>query len=161
MDDVWAMIRAGPSPALAQLAAQEKAGIAKPSPSDGHLLDIALQENRDLIPWLLEQGVNPNRRDTAGGTVLMYAAAQNLAEIVELLLRHGADVRAKNDSGETAFSYACANNALAAAKALHAAGAEINTIDAGGGSPLDWAKQWASKEFHEWLVEVGCVHAFY
>ena len=67
-------------------------------------------------------------------------------------------MRAKNDSGETAFSYACANDAFAAARVLHAGGAELNTVDAGGGSPLDWAKQWASKEFYDWLVGVGCEH---
>lgn len=158
MDDIWDIIKAGPSDDLARLAAREAERQTAP-PLDEHLLDIAFQANRELIPWLLQHGADPNRKDTVGGSVLMYAAADDLVELVELLVRHGADVGAKNEAGETAFSYACANNAFAAAKALHAAGAEINTVDAGGGSPLDWAKQRASREFCDWLVGIGCVHA--
>jgi uncharacterized protein len=70
-------------------------------------------------------------------------------------LAAGVDVNTCNDRGETAFSYACANNSLAAAKLLYARGADINTVDAGGGSPLDWAVSHASPEFRDWLISVG------
>ncbi len=76
-------------------------------------------------------------------------------ERVVALLEAGADVNAANERGETAFSYACANNALAVAKALFLRGAEINTVNAGGGSPLDWAVRWSSPEFRAWLIGVG------
>jgi hypothetical protein len=74
---------------------------------------------------------------------------------IAALLAAGADVNARNERGETAFSYACANNSLAAAKLLFARGADVNTVDAGGGSPLDWALCWSSPEFREWLAGVG------
>ena len=74
---------------------------------------------------------------------------------VVTLLEAGADINARNECGETAFSYACAYNALAVAKALFQRGAEIDTVDAGGGSPLDWAICQSSPEFREWLIGVG------
>jgi len=61
-----------------------------------------------MIPWLLEQGVDPDTPDSDGGTLLMGAAADNDLALTRLLLAHGADVNARNERGETAFSYACA-----------------------------------------------------
>ncbi len=58
------------------------------------------------------------------------------------LLDDGVDINARNERGETAFSFACANNSLSAARTLHSRGADINTVDVGGGSPLDWAVCW-------------------
>lgn len=74
---------------------------------------------------------------------------------VVALLAAGADINACNEQGETAFSYACANDSLAVAKVLYENGADINTVDKGGGSPLDWAVCHASPEFRAWLVGVG------
>jgi ankyrin repeat protein len=80
--------------------------------------------------------------------------ANNVARIAALLNR-GQDINARNERGETAFSFACANNALRSAKLLASRGADINTVDAGGGSPLDWAVCWSSPEFREWLIDLG------
>jgi ankyrin repeat protein len=71
------------------------------------------------------------------------------------LLDDGVDINARNERGETAFSFACANNCLAAARLLHSRGADINSVDTGGGSPLDWAVCQSSPEFREWLISVG------
>jgi ankyrin repeat protein len=86
---------------------------------------------------------------------MVEAIVADDAKRVVALLEAGADVNAVNERGETAFSYACANNALAVARALLVRGAEINTVDAGGGSPLDWAVCWSSPEFRAWLIEAG------
>jgi ankyrin repeat protein len=74
---------------------------------------------------------------------------------ISALLNAGVDINARNERGETAFSFACANNALSAAILLHSRGADINTIDSGGGSPLDWAVCQSSPEFRAWLIGVG------
>ncbi|MGO9464405.1 MAG: ankyrin repeat domain-containing protein [Isosphaeraceae bacterium] len=79
---------------------------------------------------------------------------ESLGRIIALL-DDGVDINARNERGETAFSFACANNALSAATLLHSRGADINTVDAGCGSPLDWAVCWSSPEFRAWLVSVG------
>jgi hypothetical protein len=83
------------------------------------------------------------------------AASSNDVNDVRRLLDDGEDINATNESGETAFSYACANDALEVAKLLYAHGANINTVDNGGGSPLDWAVCWSSTEFRDWLKGVG------
>ncbi len=83
------------------------------------------------------------------------AASSNDLDTVRRLLDAGEGVNAANEHQETAFSYACANNVFEVAKLLHERGAEINTIDEGGGSPLDWAVCWSSYEFRAWLREIG------
>ncbi len=86
---------------------------------------------------------------------LIRAVVADDVERLIALLDAGADVNARNEASETAFSYACAYNALAAAQVLFARGADINTVDAGGGTPLDWAVCQSSPEFREWLIGVG------
>jgi len=111
--------------------------------------------NRGLLPWLLDQGVGPDVPNTAGGTLLMHAAAQDDVALLRLLLDRGADVNRRNENGETALSYCCAYDSLACAKLLAERGADVNTVDRGGGSPLDWAVCQSSPELREWLVSVG------
>jgi ankyrin repeat protein len=122
---------------------------------DSALAWAAYLNNAGMLPWLLQQGVNPDTPDSGGGTLLMAAGETNDMELVQLLQRHGADINLRNHRGETAFSYACANDSLAVAKLLFLSGADINTIDVGGGSPLDWAVCWSSPEFRDWLTSVG------
>ena len=86
---------------------------------------------------------------------MLAAVADDDVERVVALLEGGHDVNAANERCETAFSYACVNNAVSVAKALFVLGADINTVDVGGGSPLDWAVCWASPEFRAWLIEAG------
>ena len=119
------------------------------------LLCAASFNNRDMIPWLLEQGVDPDSPYFGGGTLLQGAGADNDVKLARLLIARGANVNARNERGETAFSYACANNALAVAQLLFGSGADINTVDIGSGSPLDWAVCWSSPEFRDWLAKVG------
>jgi 26S proteasome non-ATPase regulatory subunit 10 len=88
---------------------------------------------------------------------MVTAVAANDAAAVARLLDAGADIDATNDKGETAFSYACANDALEVARLLHVRGADINTVDVGGGTPLDWAVCWSSHEFRDWLRSIGGV----
>jgi ankyrin repeat protein len=86
---------------------------------------------------------------------MISAVITNDIERLIALLDSGADINSRNERGETAFSFACSYNALPAAQALVSRGADINTVDVGGGSPLDWAVCHSSPEFREWLIGVG------
>lgn len=156
-DELQDAFGAGDMPAIERLL-KEQPSLSDGIRSDASPLHTAWHCNPDLIPDVLLLGVSPNQRDSSGGTVLMFAAADDATAILSALLARGADANARNDSGETAFSYACANDSFASARLLHAAGADVNTVDAGGGSPLDWAACWASWEFYNWLVSVGAKH---
>ncbi len=76
---------------------------------------------------------------------------QRVAEMLDA----GIDVNSANEHGETAFSFACAYDQFEVAKLLHARGAEANSVDVGGGSPLDWAVCHASQQFRDWLITIG------
>jgi len=76
-------------------------------------------------------------------------------EGMSMMLDAGFDVNAANERGETAFSFCCANNKIASAKFLFGRGANVNTVDAGGGTPLDWAVCWSSPQFRDWLAGIG------
>jgi ankyrin repeat protein len=72
-----------------------------------------------------------------------------------LMLDAGFDVNASNHAHETVLIHCCANNRLRAARFLAAHGANVNIADAGGGTPLDYAVRYASRDFQDWLSRVG------
>ncbi|MSV29921.1 MAG: hypothetical protein EXQ52_14425 [Bryobacterales bacterium] len=61
----------------------------------------ALYGGADEMRLLLEKGADPNARNDAGGTALMYAV--DSPEKTALLLSHGADVDARSGEGRTAL----------------------------------------------------------
>ena len=62
-------------------------------------MQAALYGDVDAVRLLLVDGVDPNIRNEAGATALMWALP-NL-EKTRLLLEHGADVNARSDDGRT------------------------------------------------------------
>jgi ankyrin repeat protein len=71
------------------------------------------------------------------------------------MLAAGFDVNTTNDSHESVFIHCCANNRLKAARFLAARGADINLSDHGGGTPMDFAVRYASRDFADWLARLG------
>lgn len=89
------------------------------------------------------------------GEWLTLASSLGCLNAMNALLKFNADVLWQNENGETAFSFACAYDQLEAARLLHRHGAYINSVDASGGTPLDWAVCHARPEFREWLKSIG------
>lgn len=77
MTDIWELVEGGHTDSLAPAVTKARSRPASLR-SDDHLLHVAWQVNQSLIPWLLNQGVSPDQRDTVDGTVLMYAAADDV-----------------------------------------------------------------------------------
>src|SRR5262245_50745532 len=94
-------------------------------------------------------------RDQASFSSFMAAVLAENVSAMEQMIASGFDPNCANEDGETAFSYACANNKLLSAEFLFKQGVNINSIDKGGGTPLDWAVCWSSPEFREWLRSIG------
>ena len=71
------------------------------------------------------------------------------------MLDAGFDVNAANESHQTVFMHCCANNRLRAARFLAQRGADVNLADAGGGTAMDFAVSYASRDFTDWLARAG------
>ena len=63
------------------------------------LMQAVLYGDADSVRLLLEQGADPNIRNDAGATALMWAVDD--LEKTRLLLAHGANVNARSDDGRT------------------------------------------------------------
>jgi ankyrin repeat protein len=81
-----------------------------------------LTEVRDII----DAGVSPNARDTAGITPLMMAVIHDHGPVVELLLTRGANINAGDVSGITALMLAANNGRAVLLQRLLARGANVN-----------------------------------
>jgi uncharacterized protein len=126
------------------------------SSGDYSLLSKARDHNPEVMVLLLEAGVNPNLIDTTGSTLLMDFSSLGDVERASLLIKYGALLNVANFHGETAFSFACANSQMECAKLLYENGADINAlIGASDSRPLDFAIQYASENFVEWLHSIG------
>src|SRR5207253_10844094 len=63
------------------------------------LMQAVLYGDASDVRLLLEQGADPNLRDDAGATALMWAVDD--LEKTRLLIDHGADVKARSDDART------------------------------------------------------------
>jgi ankyrin repeat protein len=94
-----------------------------------------LTEVRDII----DAGVSPNARDTAGMTPLMMAAIHNHGPVVELLLTRGAQVNAQTRTGWTALICAAWNGHPNIVRRLLESGADPALLDRTGRTALQYA----------------------
>ncbi len=83
------------------LKADPQAGNRKGIGGSTPLMYAALYGDATAVRLLLESGSNPNIRNDAGATALMWAVDD--AERTRLLLEHGADANARSDDGRTAL----------------------------------------------------------
>jgi len=81
------------------VSADPKIGNLKGLGGTTPLMQAVLYGNLDAVRLLLANGADPNLRNEAGATALMWAAAD--AEMLRLLLDRGADVNARSDDGRT------------------------------------------------------------
>src|SRR5262249_6890282 len=65
------------------------------------LMSAVLGGDRGAVQRLLDGGVDPNARNSAGATALLWAVED--LEMTRLLLEYGADVNARSDDGRTAI----------------------------------------------------------
>ena len=72
---------------------------------------LAIQNKKEAIVLLLQQGADVNQQDSDGYTALSYACWHNRTEIVEILLQNKKiNVNLQNNYGNSPFSVACAND---------------------------------------------------
>jgi ankyrin repeat protein len=81
------------------LRANPKSAQSKGSGGDTPLMYAALYADANSVRLLLDMGADPNARNDAGATALLWAVDD--AEKTQLLLEHGADANSRSNDGRT------------------------------------------------------------
>lgn len=121
------------------------------------LMAAVLNSDALTVRKLLEAGADPNLRNDAGATALMWTAGD--LDKISALVEHGADVNAKSDDGRTPILIAAGvPGAAAAVRYLIQHGAELNARAAtffGSTTPLTEAAIAGNEESFRALVGAG------
>ena len=62
---------------------------------------VSASGNRELVEWLLSNGLDANAKNDSGEMALHRATNFGFAGVVESLVSHGADVYATDNKGKT------------------------------------------------------------
>lgn len=122
------------------------------------LLVATKQGMSTAVRELLSQGADANASDEHGAAVY-WAARGGHVQTMEALAEGGADLDRANPQGATPLMFAGMKGHVPATEWLLRHGAEWRTVDEGGQSSLDYAKQWGQKEtatvLRAWITEHG------
>jgi uncharacterized protein len=124
----------------------------------GILSQTAARGNLSTIRSVLDEGMDPNARDSSGATLLHYAVLHNRADLVELLLEHKADVNAPVtapgvETGATPLIYAAVRENLPVTKLLIDRGAHVDASYRSGTTALHIAAGYGATELVRLLLQ--------
>ncbi len=110
-----------------------------------------------IAEYLLEQGAQPNAKDSSGATALHEAVRYGYADIVKELISYGADVNTQDTLGKTPLLIITPEDTqFEIYEALLSNGADINATDSFGDTALHIASLTEAKlEVLEFLVSKG------
>jgi serine/threonine-protein phosphatase 6 regulatory ankyrin repeat subunit B len=118
------------------------------------LMHGCLYAGEDLVKLLLDQGADPNLKNNAGVTALMWGVGD--ARKVRLLVARGADVNARSQDGKTPLLIAAGQSgATGIVKLLLEKGADIKAGDANGSTALIQAAGGGDAETLRFLITRG------
>lgn len=121
------------------------------------LMQAVLYGDVESVRVLLERGANPNLRNEAGATALMWAVTE--LEKTRLLLDRGADVNARSDDSRTPLLIAAGHfGNIEVVKLLLNRGADVNVKSPGLGgnmTPLSEAARVRDEALLRLLIERG------
>jgi len=80
----------------------------------------------EAVEFLLQNGADPNTKNSKNFTLLMYCVKFSDLKLVKLVVRYGANVNGKDLSGFTALDYAVEKNNLEMVKYLVENGAHLS-----------------------------------
>jgi hypothetical protein len=104
------------------------------------LMLAAAQGRTDLIPIILNCGINANAGDKDGDTAMTYAVASDKEEVFDLLVRAGGRANSQNNKGITPLMLAAGLGKEEAVRALLKHGADPGIRDKDGDTALAFAR---------------------
>ncbi len=152
------LLRAGDRRAFQKMLSEDPRVASLKGPGGSTPLMYALlYGDADVVRLLLDNGADPNVRNEAGATALMWAVDD--LEKTRLLLRRGADVNARSEDGRTALSIAASRyGSLAVVRLLLDSGANPSVKSPsykGTLSPLSEAAEVGDEAVVRLLIERG------
>ena len=115
----------------------------------------AMHGQLDAVIFLLDAGADPDVRNTANQSPLLYAAYQNYDEIVELLLSKGVEFDYWDTRQYTPLHFAARQGSVDVVKLLVEKGAKLDEPGAMGRTPLHFSALNGHTEIALFLVEKG------
>ncbi|XP_076986882.1 protein phosphatase 1 regulatory subunit 12C isoform X2 [Tamandua tetradactyla] len=102
LDEALLMLRADPSPEPGPAAPLPARAVLDSTNADGisALHQACIDENLEVVGFLVEQGATVNQADNEGWTPLHVAASCGYLDIARYLLSHGANIAAVNSDGD-------------------------------------------------------------
>ena len=119
------------------------------------MIDAAMNNQGDIVQYLLDEGADPNHPGAGHYTALDGACNNGNVDIIHLLLEKGASLEAKASArGHTALYHAVQRRRYKVVKALIHAGARKDCITADGMTLLHAAAENGSADILELLLEL-------
>jgi len=148
-------IRTGDSQAFRQMLQRHpQAANRRGTGGSTPLMYAALYGDSDSVDLLLKRGADPDLRNDAGATALMWAVED--PEKVRLLVEHGAHVKTRSEDGQTPLIIAASHSGSGAVvKLLLDHGADPSEKTPDGDTPLSEAAYAADDALIQMLIEHG------
>jgi len=112
------------------------------------------RNNFDVAKALLENGANPNIKDTMSGLTPIFYALNN-QKMLNLLLEHKADSNIQNNIGQTPLIIAVVRNYTEAVKLLVKHNADVTLKDSADKTALDYATKKRNQTMINMLNQQG------
>jgi len=99
------------------------------TPAIEEITEAALDGNDEPLIAAISNGFDPNKQDSSGRTLVMFAAYNGHTKTVKMLIEAGADINMKDFEGNTPLMWASSGPFVQTVALLLDNGADINAVD--------------------------------
>jgi ankyrin repeat protein len=139
------------SPEMMKLILKHQPDILRQSPDPTPWWSLATPKSPEYARWLMERGLDPNRRNWLGITLLHRCAAKGEFEIAQVCLDFGAEIDViETDSSSTPLACAARTGKKEMVEWLLQKGANPNAPD---DEPWAQPREWAKRRGHQQIVD--------